>query len=361
MPKLLIGWNAHQPSYQRAELVKRIERESYLPVSEVYLSDPRFLSSFNLSWSLIQLMENLNLRAIENLQELVDRGQLELLVSPSHHPISTEIHPKDLEGQLELGIKKLQSLFGEKAILKGFYPPELAFNPRLVPLLVDLGFEYLITEGAPRLGVSSNWVYLVGYRGKEIKVLLRNKEQSLRFSIYGERVSGSSYVKDLESLVGEDIVIFNDLECIGHHWGEEEGSIDFLKEMLASSIKSKNLELVRGYDIIKIAKPKATFDLKETITWGINEDLTYWRSTQDQQEMYSALEKARERVMVASKLNPSLKLRFYSLQMSDRFIWVHPLWNKDEQSRKALKRGYLRELKNLLEDAERAIESQKPI
>lgn len=96
--------------------------------------------------------------------EAETRGQVELTTTAFYHPIVPLVYdsdlakrsmeertlpnrfhwPEDAEAQLRLAVEQHETLFGMKP--RGFWPPEGAIAPEIVPLMEKVGLEYFCTD-----------------------------------------------------------------------------------------------------------------------------------------------------------------------------------------------------------------------
>lgn len=101
---------------------------------------------------------------VSHYKAAADRGQIEICTSPFYHPIlplvwNTEFgrrpmpgcrlpptfaHPEDVRGQLEQARNYYIKLFGVPP--RGLWPSEGSVCPELIPVLQELGFEWLATD-----------------------------------------------------------------------------------------------------------------------------------------------------------------------------------------------------------------------
>ncbi len=101
---------------------------------------------------------------IEEYKRAYESGQIELTISPLHHPILpllidnncarasnpglnldfSFIHPEDAEAQINKGIKVFKHFFGKKP--NGMWPSEGSVCTELIPLLRDKGIEWIASD-----------------------------------------------------------------------------------------------------------------------------------------------------------------------------------------------------------------------
>lgn len=155
IPKLSLGtvWHIYQPPTQKKEIVDKVTKESYLPVSEWLSRQKDFKVNININSSLTELLvKHKHNKVIENLARAAENGTVEFTGTAAYHPLLPLIikgrYGKDeVKRQIELNDKYNSKIFG-KAWKKprGFYPPEFAFSPELAEEIKKEGFEWAVTD-----------------------------------------------------------------------------------------------------------------------------------------------------------------------------------------------------------------------
>lgn len=107
------------------------------------------------------LIENLNVLKANGYSEFINwesrwttglnyrtiRGnrRIDLVGTGYHHPIFPLLDYWDMRRQIQLHKSAIIATFGP-ITSKGFFPPETAFSPRIIPALVDEGYEWVIVD-----------------------------------------------------------------------------------------------------------------------------------------------------------------------------------------------------------------------
>ena len=233
----------YQPPTQDPEVLKRIDKECYLPLMELLeVSGEGVTINMNLS-----LTQQLREFAPETLRRVSALDKCSFTASGAYHPILPLIPEKEFRRQIELNNLLNRMLIGDVFAPRGVFPPEMALDGPTVEKIGSLGYQWTITDDVPWVTsvgeAPSSWIPSV--RGTA--VFLRSNYWSNRISFNG--VDGSemaeSLVKDLYQWTGKDdsyVVIAMDGETFGHH---RKGAIDtFLRPFL---------EEISGLESIRIS------------------------------------------------------------------------------------------------------------
>ncbi len=105
---------------------------------------------------------------------------IELIGMGYFHPVFPLIPVEDWADQLVAGQQIMEDTFGRAPV--GFWPPEMAFCPEMIPALAGAGFEYAVVDGAhvqPFDGVHDIYrPYTACWDGQSITVVPREHEVS---------------------------------------------------------------------------------------------------------------------------------------------------------------------------------------
>ncbi|WP_167906220.1 glycoside hydrolase family 57 protein [Thermococcus sp. CX2] len=117
--------------------------------------------------------------AMRLYRDLYERGQIEILSSYFAHPISGYIAERYgwfdiLDYELSLGKRTTEEIMGVNA--SGMWLPEMAFSPKLVPLLERHGVRYTVLDDRCHLNVLYPYspYHVYGIENSSIRVLFRD-------------------------------------------------------------------------------------------------------------------------------------------------------------------------------------------
>lgn len=173
-------WHMHQPIYWPYESIIQTESNNRYPFSVIdvhnqrtgpYTSWPKNavqkLINANLpnagaqvsfSGSLIENLNNLELNgngnfinwksswnSIRNAKTSLNNPRLDMVGFGYFHPLMGLLDYTDIRKQIQMHKQMFQTNF-PGTYSKGIFPPENAFTPRMIPALVDEGFEWVLVD-----------------------------------------------------------------------------------------------------------------------------------------------------------------------------------------------------------------------
>ena len=218
MIDLVFGLHLYQPPNQTLEIIKKITEESYLPVIDLILEHPRARFTVDIARSAVENLEKQESGSnfLKKLKMAVGLKKIYLVNTAAYHPILPLLPKKEIIRQIQLNEEIYQKT-------EGFFPPEMAFSPKLPPILGELGYQWTITASPPFacLHRQSPPFDLVP-RQKDVAIFLRSNLWSSRIAF--NHVSGNAFAKnlkhDLEKWFGGkqgNLIIWLDWETFGHH------------------------------------------------------------------------------------------------------------------------------------------------
>jgi len=175
-PKVYIAflWHMHQPIYYPYQNIVQTEQSGVFSFSlyDVHLnrtgpytnwprnavqkginaSFPHFGAQVSFSGSLIENLNNLQQAGvgfnnwkndwnyIKNQQTSLGNPRMDMLGFGYHHPLMGLIDYNDIRRQVQKHKQIFEQTF-TGSYSKGIFPPETAFSPRIIPALVDEGFD----------------------------------------------------------------------------------------------------------------------------------------------------------------------------------------------------------------------------
>ena len=232
----------------------RLYEQNHLPLLSRLL-DWEFPCSVSVPWGLTERWHSDGYhQALQSCAELRRRGKVEFVASAAYYPILPLLPREAIARQVAHDQIRHGELFRDWHC-SGFVPPEMAFGPELIPILVEAGFDWCavddstyccLTEEPPRSHVAECG---------GLKVLLRSSLWSK--ALIGSVRSGGSGVglaeemmQGLQSWFGDEpgyVLLALDTECLGTH---RSGSLACLHDFLAIIDSSEDFELVSPSELV---------------------------------------------------------------------------------------------------------------
>ena len=219
----------YQPPTQFHAVLKKICRESYRPLLDVFEANPKAKVTVNISGV---LTESLNDHGagdiIERMKKLADRGQLEFTGSSKYHAILPLIPQQEQLRQIELN-EKTNSYFFKKAFSpKGFFPPEMCYSRDILGPVYKTGHRWILISG---VACADEWpmdkIYQVKANSGTVSVFFRDDILSNKISFQGIDSKGFlNHLKGIAHALQKDagqakkdayVITAMDGETFGHH------------------------------------------------------------------------------------------------------------------------------------------------
>ncbi len=261
-------------------------------------------------------------------------------------------YQEDARAQVEMAVEQYAFLFGEQP--RGFWPPEQAVSPELVPLLVDSGYKWTISDEQILAHSMNAEVYRDGYghvlnpemlympytacgEGAEIPIVFRDHHLSDRIGFVYQHMSGRVAAEDLvhrfhkirEKLgrsPGEHLVtVALDCENAWEWYDGDKGP--FLHHLYRLLAAEPHLETVTVSEFLEENPPVRRIAHLSTGSW-VDHSLTRWIGTEHKNMLWDYLLQARDTVKKCAaahfegrKVKEALQ-HIYKAQGSDYAWWI---------------------------------------
>lgn len=210
----------YQPTDQSEEILKRVVNESYRRIFKGFLKIKNLKINLNINGALTELLVKKGyFDVIESIYQLAKSGRLEFTESAKYHPFLPFLNTKEIERQIKENNRTNRKYFGSFYQPRCFFPPELAFAPKIGKIVSNLGYKILLLdEIAYPVDPSSLKEKIFKLKGKDLILVFRER-----------RVSNclmSALIKDekeFKEILGEDLkkeiylLTGIDGETFGHH------------------------------------------------------------------------------------------------------------------------------------------------
>ena len=125
------------------EIPKVIEH-SYIPVLSTLLDIPKVEVVLNFTGVTLEILNNEYPEVLDLLKEGINRGKFELTGTGYSHPIFPLLPIEDIRKQIEYNLQIMENTLDYTP--KGFWLPELAYDPTLPHILKEYGFIYTFID-----------------------------------------------------------------------------------------------------------------------------------------------------------------------------------------------------------------------
>ena len=238
----------YQPPEQKKEIIDQVVKESYNKILAILKSNSKTKISLNICASLTEQLNKYGYHnVINNINELVQKGQIELLGSAAYHPILPLLPNTEIVRQIRLNEDINHKYFGKswEHRPKGFFLPEMAYSKKVGLIIQSIGYKWIVLDEVAYCEQSKNkqksshnllshkqnrqaGCYNGGlrqvsfnkyYKIKNLKIVFRNRRMSMLF--FGKWLDStdkffSAIKKDNRS--SKFLITAFDGENIGHHY-----------------------------------------------------------------------------------------------------------------------------------------------
>lgn len=142
--ELILGLHCHQPVGNFPFVFREAFEKSYKPILEALERAPAVKVSLHYSGPLLEWLEAEEMKYLERVRALVERGQVELWGSGFYEPILPSIPRADRIDQVKMMAERIDKRFGVRP--RGLWLTERVWEPTLASDLVAAGVEYIAVD-----------------------------------------------------------------------------------------------------------------------------------------------------------------------------------------------------------------------
>ncbi|MBP6084608.1 hypothetical protein KA517_00010 [Candidatus Gracilibacteria bacterium] len=222
-------FHMYQPAQQQPDILEAIVAQSYRLMLQGLIDHPDVRLTININGSLLELFDRYGHQdLIEMLRSLGLRKQVEFTGTAKYHALLPFLNEREVERQIVINQATLEQYLGKANKPKGFFPTEMAYDKKLLPIIEALGFEWLIVDeiacGGEVGKVDHQTVYDVA--DSKLQVFFRNRQLS-NVIMSGAVRTGETFLDIAHDHVeqGDYVVTAMDFETFGHHRPGLEQSI----------------------------------------------------------------------------------------------------------------------------------------
>ncbi len=314
------------------DIITRIAHRSYIPAAESLLrmieQYPHFRCALSITGTALEQFELYVPEFIDLLKKLAATGCVEFLAETYAHSLSSLSDPEEFVAQVKMHDDKINDLFGVRP--KVFRNTELIYCDEMAPMILDMGYKGVITEGAKHIlgWKSPDYVYSAASAPK-LKILLKNSKLSddisFRFSNTdwdAYPLTADKYMDWIASTPQDEQIInlFMNLETFGEMQPRETGIFQFL-EALPHFAAERGIDFWTPTEAVTKLKAVGELSILHPISWADEaRDTSAWLGNKLQQEAFDKLYSVSERVRLCD--DRRLKQDWNYLQASDHFYYM---------------------------------------
>jgi len=221
-------FHIYQPPVQTEKILTEIVQKSYEPLTRKICECADLKFTMNISFSLVELLNERFPEVLANIRKAYESGSLELTATGAYHPVFPLVPLAEVERQLGINVQGNQRLLSAAFQPKGVFPPELAFTCGLIPLFKRLGYEWTIADDSNLTYFGSDVPYDKVYSVDDFAILFRSNHWANKFAQYsGQWACGDDFVAELvdalSGWMGDNegyVIIALDGESFGYYHSE---------------------------------------------------------------------------------------------------------------------------------------------
>lgn len=207
----------YQPPGQTRSILDRVAKESYQKLVEGLLQNPQIKITLNINAGLTETLAEFGWqKIIDGLRALLEREQIEITGTAKYHPILPLLPPAEIARQIEINELSNRHFFGPAYHPQGFFPPEMAYNPKVGKIIKKMGYQWVILdETAFPGGVDYSKTY---QNSDGLGFFFRERKTSFKI-LSAQLGTASLLVKELAPRLdkNEYLLTAMDGETFGHH------------------------------------------------------------------------------------------------------------------------------------------------
>lgn len=326
----------YQPPGQRREIIDGVVHQTYKPIVEGVLAAGQGRLTINLAGSLVEQLDQCgHHELIEKFAEAGRRGLIEFVGTSKYHAILPLLPPAEAKRQITINDDTLRHYLGEAYQRRGVYLPEMAYDPKLAPLLEELGFDWVLLDELAYNGRVETVKYdrLYEIKGTKLKAFFREHRLSdTLMSAVTRTVAGLKEAIGPEQHRERYFITGTDGETFGHHRVGHE-------RLLLDMVKDRELNLVGVSELLKAFKTVETVTT-QACTWAssqadLEEGIPYisWNDPANeihalQWQLLKLAVTALEKLSPSDPAYPGLRNQLDKAVGSDQFYWAaaRPWW-----------------------------------
>jgi len=324
----------YQPSDQSKKILEMVANESYRPLFKGLLKIPNIKLNLNINAGLTELLaKNGYSDVIKDIKILAQEGKLEFTESAKYHALLPFLDEEEIKNQIIENHKTNRRYFGKVYHPISFFPPEMAYSPKVGKIISKLGYKIILLDEISYNGGKSEAEKNKLFQIKNTKLIAAFRERRVSNAIMSALVhTKKEFIDLLNGDLKKNIYLFTamDGETFGHH----RPGLERVLFKIVSLPKPKQIfisELPKYFPISqKQIKPiKSTWaSSKEEIEKGIQ--FYSWKNPKN--KVHKLQWKFLHYVLNLShhkNLNSVAKNRLYKAMASDQFFWAsgEPWWS----------------------------------
>lgn len=331
-------FHIYQPPRWPRTVVSKVAREAYRPLVQFLLKHPAISVTLNISGSLTEQLAARPQYAdiLKGFRVLLGRKQIECVDSAMYHAILPLLPDHEIKRQITLNHGVNRKILGAGYRPQGFFPPEMAYSPRLGALLNNLGYRWVILDGISHPGIVD---YETRYTisTTSVTAVFRNRFVSDYLAFEVQRSGTALFLDTVQrwNSQRELLITAMDGENLGHHR-------HIAKKIWQSLVTQPHIETVTISDMLAKLKARTTVTPRSA-SWSSSQaslkhgvPFELWKNPRNslhtlQWELFTIVHTLIHTQERTHTMPASLRTEFDQSVASDWYWWAsrEPWWDVD--------------------------------
>ncbi|MDI6883213.1 MAG: UvrB/UvrC motif-containing protein [Patescibacteria group bacterium] len=322
----------YQPPNQNPEILKKVVNESYRPLFKGLFKIKNVKLNLNINAGLTELLiKSGYFDVINSIYQLAKDSKIEFTESAKYHPLLPFLDKEEIIRQIKTNHQVNKKFFGSTFKPVCFFPPEMAYHPKIGKIVAKLGYQMIILDEIAfpdKLRFSTESLFKL--KGENLICLFRERRISncLMSALVKNR---KEFLEVLAKDIKKNIYLCSgvDGETFGHHRPGLEKS--FLK--IVSLKRPKQIffsELPKYFKVKREISPRASTWASSQMDIERGTQFYSWKDPENKihQLQWKFLKYLKSQVK-KRKVSKKILEKYDRAISSDQFFWAsgEPWWS----------------------------------
>ena len=226
--------NLSQPANKNNDYVRKAATTCYLPLIEILKAHSKAHITVNIDGNLAERLTTVGHKAVlEGFRDLAAKGQVEFTASAYAAPVLGPMKPEEMKAAIKKNTDVMRGFMGDTYKPTGFFPPEMAYDPHVAPVVNALGYRWIVLDEMSHSGTPGSFlqdrVYVMDGM-PDLKIVFRNRSMSTGI-LYGQLSDADKFMDAQKGKTGNGYFIVTGTEA-DLYGMRRTGPRDFLVNMM---------------------------------------------------------------------------------------------------------------------------------
>ena len=267
----------YQPPSINEDTIKAVAENSYSFIVKILKESKKGKISANINASLLEHLEEFGYHGlIEDMNKLVLKGKIELVLSAANHPVLALVPFEESIRQIKMS-REIYKKYFPKVKIRGFFFPEMVYDKKVAKYLKGIGIKWIILDEIAyngKLGFVDNQKKYID-KNSGLQVIFRNRNYSRK---YTPRVVLDALKEESRP---DSLITATDAELYGDRHVDYTGDFYF-------AVRNKNINCQTISEYLEALKEKE-YVFPKIASWDTSEEefkkgqaLNLWKNSKNQ-------------------------------------------------------------------------------